>query len=75
MDERNIIWLLISCCIGAVMGFQGTTKFGGAIFYTCVVLIGAFAGWTQGMQISALQVIAPIIFAYVAAFFSGEKAR
>ncbi|WP_395448691.1 hypothetical protein ACHMW7_28455 [Aminobacter sp. UC22_36] len=67
MDESQVVRLLISCGIAAVVGANGTSPYGGAHLWTAFALLAAVAAWLNKTPFDLLDIAAPIAFSYGAA--------
>lgn len=75
MDESQVVRLLITCGIAAVVGANGTSPYGGAHLWTAFALLAAAAAWLNKMSFGLLDVAAPIAFSYGAAAISLSMKR
>lgn len=77
MDESQVVRLLISCGIAAVVGANGTSPYGGAHLWTAFALLAAAAAWLNKTPFGWLDVAAPIAFSYgaAAAMISMNRSR
>ncbi|MDQ1185961.1 hypothetical protein [Agrobacterium larrymoorei] len=75
MTEGQIITLLINCGVGALIGANGSSDYGGAILWTIFAALAAFAAVVQGFYIHWLHFVAPVACAWLSAYLVLAKRR
>jgi len=71
MSEGELIGLLVSCAVSALVGFHGYS-YGGAHLIAGFTALAVFAAWTNHTGYGLLQIFAPVAFAYGAAWLHVE---
>ncbi|WP_313193072.1 hypothetical protein [Shinella zoogloeoides] len=75
MSAGHVIGLLIACGCAALVGFAGTWRYSGAHLWAGFTAMGLFAALLQRIEISWISVLAPLAFAYGAAYIRAAKER
>lgn len=75
MSQGEVIGLLVSCGIAAFIGFAGTIPYGGAHLWAALTALGVFAALVQSLEFNWISVLAPLAFAYGAAYIRLAKER